>query len=194
MVPTTLKQSKTFVNDEYVTQGMILHEMRLASRRYGIPIITITQNNRSAENFTMEMNNNLMGDSIKKVRYSDSIIMIRQRADLDIFNSAVAADVNTDNSVSISDSSSDYLQSIIPFEAKITKAKDGDKGADRFHIFNKKNLRIYDSIGEVIEDHKLCAEKSNDLLNKLSIIGLTGADIDNEIMYDDNDPFENLIL
>ena len=142
----------------------------------------------------MEMNNNLMGDSIKKVRYSDSIIMIRQRADLDIFNSAVAADVNVDNAVSINDSSSDYLQSIIPFGAKITKAKDGDRGANKFHIFNKKNLRIYDSIGEVIEDHKLCVQKSNELLNKLSIIGLTGADIDNEILYDDNDPFENLIL
>lgn len=194
MTPTSIKQNKQFVNDEYITQGMIMHEMRLASRRYGIPIITITQNNRLAENFMVEMSNNLVGDSIKKVRYSDNIVMIRQRADLDIFSEQVAGDVNGNNKVSINDSDNVYLGYVTPFEAKITKAKDGGKGDSRFHIFSSKNLKICETVEELIYNHKHCIAKSEDLLNQLSMIGLSNIDIDNEILFDENDPFDNLIL
>lgn len=193
MTPTTLKTSKQFVNDEYVTQGMIVQEMRQASRKYGIPIVTITQNNRAAENYMVEMSNSLMGDSIKKIRYSDSIIMIRQRSDIDVFDSQVSTDVNIGDDYDIGNVS-DYLQYIIPFEAKITKAKDGDKGGNKFHIFNKRNLRIYDDFNEAISDLKKCDMKSNELLSKLSIIGLTGVDMKNDIEIDDNDPFDNLLI
>lgn len=173
---------------------MIIQEMRQASRRYGIPIVTITQNNRMAENFSMEMNNNLIGDSIKKIRYSDTIVMIRQREDLDIFSEDVAKDVNIDSTITIDDATSDFLKYIIPFEAKITKAKDGDKGVRRFHIFNKKNLRICQDIDELIADHKNCLSKSNDLMNQLSIIGIDSSHIDNEIEFNDENPFDNLIF
>ena len=193
MIPTTLKTSKQFVNDEYVTQGMVTQEMRQASRKYGIPIVTITQNNRAAENYMVEMSNSLMGDSIKKIRYSDSIIMIRQRSDIDVFDSQVSTDVNIGDSYDIGNVS-DYLQYIIPFEAKITKAKDGDKGGNKFHIFNKRNLRIYDDFNEAISDLKKCDMKSNELLSKLSIIGLTGVDMKRDIEIDDNDPFDNLLI
>ena len=193
MTPTTLKTSKQFVNDEYVTQGMIVQEMRQASRKYGIPIVTITQNNRAAENYMVEMSNSLMGDSIKKIRYSDSIIMIRQRSDIDVFDSQVSTDVNIGDDYDIGNVS-DYLQYIIPFEAKITKAKDGDKGGNKFHIFNKRNLRIYDDFNEAISDLKKCDMKSNELLSKLSIIGLTGVDMKHDIEIDDNDPFDNLLI
>lgn len=171
-----------------------MHEMRIASRRYGIPIVTITQNNRTSENVTVGMSNNLVGDSIKKVRYSDNIIMIRQREDLDIFSEQVACDVNENNKVSISDSDNAYLSFIIPFEVKITKAKDGDKGQSRFHIFSKKNLKICETVEELIFNHKHCVAKSEELQNQLSMIGLSSTDIDNEILFDENDPFDNLLL
>lgn len=167
--------------------------LRQTSRKYGIPIVTITQNNRSAENYMVEMSNSLMGDSIKKIRYSDSIIMIRQRSDIDVFDPQVASDVKLADDYDIGNYS-DYLQYIIPFEAKITKAKEGDKGDTKFHIFNKKNLRIYDNFNEAISDIKKCEIKSNELLSKLSIIGLTGVDIKQDVEFDDNDPFENLLI
>lgn len=171
-----------------------MHEMRMASRRYGIPIMTITQNNRLSENMTAEMSNNLVGDSIKKVRYADTIIMIRQRADLDIFSEQVASDVNQNNKLSIGDSDNAHLGFITPFEVKITKAKDGQKGQSRFHIFSGKNLRITENVEEVISNHKHCNAKSEDLLNQLSLIGLSTSGITNEILFDDNNPFDNLIL
>lgn len=193
MTPTSIKQNKQFINDEYVTQGMILHEMRIASRRYGIPIVTITQNNRSSENVSIELSNNQVGDSVKKIRYSDNIIMIRQRPDLDIFSEDVSVDINVDNVTTVNGGDTDLLKYIIPFETKITKAKDGDKGKRQFHIFNHKNLKIYESINEAVAEHKLCVNKSNDLLNQLSIIGLGSID-QSELIFDDNNPFDNLIL
>jgi hypothetical protein len=173
---------------------MIIQEMRQASRRYGIPIVTITQNNRMAENFSVEMSNNLIGDSIKKIRYSDTIVMIRQREDLDIFSEDVSKDVNINSTLTIDDSTSDFLKYIIPFEAKITKAKDGDKGVRKFHVFNKKNLRICEDIEELIRDHKQCISKSNDLMNQLAIIGIDNSHISNEIDFNDENPFDNLIF
>lgn len=195
MIPSTLKNSKQFVNDEYVTQGLILHEMRTSSRLHGIPIVTITQNNRASENVSNELNNSQIGDSAKKIRYSDNILMIRQRPELDIFSELVSNDIRSNNEdISINDTSGDYLKYIIPFEVKITKAKDGEKGKQKFHLFNTKNLKIYQSIKELVADHKQCITKSNDLLNQLSIIGLS-SDMDNEMIgLDDNNPFENLIL
>lgn len=195
MTPSMLKTSKQFINDEYVTQGLILHEMRTSSRAHGIPIVTITQNNRSSENVATELNNSQIGDSAKKIRYSDNILMIRQRPELDIFSEVVSNDVKNNNEdINITDTSGDYLKYIIPFEVKITKAKDGEKGKQKFHLFNTKNLKIYQSIKELIADHKQCVNKSNDLLNQLSILGLSSDVIDEMIGLDDNNPFENLIL
>ena len=68
MLPSSLKSSKQFSTEDYFSHGEIVKEMRSAARNYGIPILTITQNNRMAENFQADMNNNLIGDSIKKIR------------------------------------------------------------------------------------------------------------------------------
>lgn len=194
MIPSTLKNSKQFVNDEYVTQGLILHEMRTSARNHSIPIITITQNNRTSENVSNELSNNQIGDSVKKIRYSDNIFMIRQRPELDIFSEEVSQDINTSGKeLTINDSSGDFLKHIVPFEVKITKAKDGEKGKRRFHLFDTKNLKIYQSITELIDDHKKCTSKSLDLTNQLSVIGI-GADLDVDPGFNDDDPFENLIL
>lgn len=194
MIPSTLKNSKQFVNDEYVTQGLILHEMRTSARNHSIPIVTITQNNRTSENVSTELSNNQIGDSVKKIRYSDNIFMIRQRPELDIFSEEVSQDINTSGKeLTINDSSGDFLKHIVPFEVKITKAKDGEKGKRRFHLFDTKNLKIYQSINELIDDHKKCTTKSLDLMNQLSVIGI-GTDLDVDPEFNDDNPFENLIL
>ena len=99
MVPSAMLH--TNFND-YDAHGVIVQEMRAAARRLAIPFITITQNTRSAENLQQEMNNSLIGDSYKKVRFSDYIFMVRLRSDLDILSDAVKKDVVGDDSFDIS--------------------------------------------------------------------------------------------
>jgi hypothetical protein len=188
MLPSDLKNAKQFSSDDYTAHGQIIKEMRAVARNYGIPVVTITQNNRMAENFQAEMNNNLIGDSIKKIRYSDTIIMIRQRQDIDLFSSQVTADINISNSL---DNSQDFLKYLIPFEMKITKAKDGLKNSSKFHIFNTQNLRIYQNFDDVVSDNKLCSEKSEKIKSELSVLGVPEH---TEIDFDQNDPFSNLIV
>lgn len=194
MIPNSNNKNDKFFGDEYTAQGQIVQEMRLTARKYSIPILSITQNNRTAENFAVELNNGLIGDSARKIRYSDTILMIRQREDLDIFNEHVSSHINADNAMSFTNTSNDYLEYAIPFEAKITKAKDGDKSSARFHIFNKKNLRINQTVAEYIKDIDECVEKSTALLNKLSVIGLTEADLKQDLIFDEDNPFDNLII
>ena len=38
--------------------------MKLVGREYGIPIITVTQNNRMSENAMQTLDNSVMGDSL----------------------------------------------------------------------------------------------------------------------------------
>jgi hypothetical protein len=47
--------------DDYVNQGIVVHELRKLSVNLDIPILTATQNSRSSENLTGEMTNALIG-------------------------------------------------------------------------------------------------------------------------------------
>jgi len=126
--------------DDYNLHGEILQEMRTAAKNYAIPIITITQNARISENVQQELSNNVIGDSYKKVRYADYIYMIRQRPDIDIISDQIKNDMSGDPAkINLSTD----ISKLIPFEVKITKAKDGERGAKRFHIFNRQDLGIY---------------------------------------------------
>lgn len=177
-------------SSDYVDQGKIIHELRKASRKYSIPIITITQNTRYSENSDNELDNSHLADSFKKARYSDSVFMIRQRPELDILNDTVSPDLMIDENLNFSNIPQDYLKTLIPFEVKVTKSKDGQKNQKRFHVFCHKNLRIYQNINEFISDIDICKTKSENLQSKLNIVGLN-ADIE---INTESDNIDNLFL
>ena len=63
---------------DYDEHGQIIKDLRVIAKEYQIPIITATQLKREAEDTKIKLSNNLIGDSHKKVRFSDYILMIRQ--------------------------------------------------------------------------------------------------------------------
>lgn len=172
--------------NDYDSQGQIVQELRALSRLYKLPVITASQNKREAENSMMEMNNNLIGDSIKKIRYSDFVYMCRMRKDLDIFSSPVKEHIleynqiknGLDNStLSIRDQLSSKL---VPFEVKITKAKESEKDQVVFLLFCKDNLKIYNNLYEYLQDSKKIEYNSKKLDNDIDLLSnMTMIDLDN---------------
>lgn len=191
--------------NDYNKHGQILHEMRAITKTRKIPIVTITQNKRLSEDGTVELNNSLIGDSFKKARYADSIIQIRMRTDLSIISEEVKSDIykssNSNKALSFKDlnsNNSNPQNDLVPFEMKITKAKDGDKDVSKFALFCKKNLRIYDKIDDYMKDSKLCDINQSQIekdVNYLKTNNLN-ADIDYEIDINDDLEVEseNLII
>lgn len=170
MVPSAL--GGNYTENDYFAHGQIIHELRLAARNYGLPIISITQNTRESENSQQSMGNNLIGDSYKKVRYSDYIYMIRMRDDLDVMADQVKKDVTTDHSnVSFQDVTGTTANASTPFEIKITKAKEGKKNKVKFHIFCGKNLRIYDTIDELYAEMAENQKFTTSLRNHVELMG-----------------------
>jgi hypothetical protein len=176
MTPTT----SVFGNaKEYDTQGQITQELRILSRIHGIPVISPTQNQRDSEDVTKLMTNKLIGDSYKKIRYSDFIYMLRMREDKNFLSEGVREQVvikkqATDGGVpdavspeilSIKDRLYDTL---VPLEVKITKSKDSEKNKSRFFLFCKENLRIYNNIDEYIKDAPLIKIHSDRLDNDVN--------------------------
>ncbi len=168
MIPSKALSHKA---DDYYAQGQIVHELRTISRNYKIPVITITQNTRSSEDLSQALNNTMLGDSIKKLRYTDYLYMIRQRKDLDLFGEVIKNDVNfitgeDDKSIFTNTNQEDFSY-LIPVEIKITKAKEGEKDVKKFHLFNKRNLRIYDNMQQNVTDMKLLKTKSEVLQKEI---------------------------
>ena len=179
------------IGDDYNVHGAILHELRVLSRLYRVPILTITQNVRSSENPQIALSNNLVGDSIKKIRYADYIYMIRTRYDLDIFSDQVKEDTNDididDGTVNPFAAVADTdVQKLYPFEVKITKAKEGERDKVKFHLFSGHNLRIYDSLSNFYQDlPKVKKSKQHinaqlDLIMSESFVDFNDLDLDYE--------------
>ena len=63
---------------EYSEQGQIVIDLRNLANTYMIPVIAATQLNRAAENSSVELTNQVIGDSYNKAKFSDYVIMIRQ--------------------------------------------------------------------------------------------------------------------
>jgi len=178
MTPTTT----IFGNaKEYDTQGQIVHELRNLSRIHGVPIISPTQNQRDSEDVTKIQTNKLIGDSYKKIRYSDFIYMMRMRDDKNFLSEGVREQVvlkkkSSDgilyDSVSpevlaIKDKLADVL---VPLEIKITKSKDSEKNRSRFLLFCKENLRIYNNIDEYIHDAPMLKTNSSRLERDIDLL------------------------
>lgn len=147
--------------NEYHAQGQIVHELRTLARRYGMPILTATQNTRLSENATKELTNDLMGDSYKKVRYSDYIYMMRMYKEKTFLDTDVrkyvcpSKDPNQpDENVSVEylKIKNDIKDILVPVQIVITKSKDDGKGAKRYCLFCKHNLKIYDTIDDYLKD------------------------------------------
>ena len=81
------------VGDDYQNQGAITQELRSLSVNLDIPILTATQNSRASENLTSHMSNAQIGDSYRKVRYSDYIYMSRICSNKTFLDSDVAYQV-----------------------------------------------------------------------------------------------------
>lgn len=192
MQPSILRYSN---NNDYDNQGSILQEMRITARRYSIPIVTITQNAKTSENTMQTMNNTLIGDSYKKVRFSDYIIMIRMREDLDLLNDVVRRDVSdADEELSISVTEPELINNLTPFEVKITKAKDGNRNITKFLLFNKKNLRIYEKFKVAFSDTVLCNNRSQELLEQLSTFDFGDISLLDDMIPIDDELESNVIL
>jgi hypothetical protein len=203
MTPTTA----VFGNkSEYDAQGQITQELRNLSRIHGIPVISPTQNQRDSEDVTKLQSNKLIGDSYKKIRYSDFIYMMRMREDKNFLSEGVRDQVIAkkkqeaapQDSVSpqvlaIKDKLADVL---VPLEIKITKSKDSEKNKSRFLLFCKENLRIYNNIDEYIKDEPVLRvnssklEKDIDLLINQAITSVVTTDFMN-LMPNSNE-FESL--
>jgi len=163
--------------DDYNLHGEILQEMRTASRNYAIPVVTITQNARASENVQQELSNAVIGDSYKKVRYADYIYMIRQRPDIDIISDQLKQDMNGDPAtLSGFSSGNSGLGRLVPFEVKITKAKDGDRGAKKIHVFSKQTLGIYDNYDVLNRDSITSGTISSSLFTSLAALGCDTSD------------------
>jgi len=161
--------------NDYDAQGMIIHELRKISQNYKLPVMSITQNTRESENVSQSMGNNLIGDSYKKVRFSDYIYMIRLRSDLDLLAPSVKHDiVSSDDDdtaqLNMTDMSGQYIQNLVPFEVQITKAKEGKKNVQKFHIFSGLNLKIYDSLTDFYSDLPLIIHNNKWLRDQIQIL------------------------
>ncbi len=161
--------------NDYDAQGMIIHELRKISQNYKLPVMSITQNTREAENVSNSMGNSLIGDSYKKVRFSDYIYMIRMRPDLDLLAPSVKHDITYDMDddsaqLNMTDMSGQYIQQLIAFEVQITKAKEGKKNLPKFHIFSGLNLKIYDTLTEFYSDLPLVIRNNKWLRDQIQIL------------------------
>jgi hypothetical protein len=183
--------------DDYITQGQIVQEGRTLSRIHKIPIIIPTQNNKESENVTSLMSNRQIGDSYKKIRFSDFVYMMRMREDLNFLseyvrNNVVKKDMTnplspdvTPDILAIKDKLVDIL---VPVEIKITKSKDSAKNQTRFLLFCKENLCIYNNVQEYIADipqistNNTKLVKDINLLLNLAIVNT----VTNDFIEDDN--------
>lgn len=61
---------------------------------------------------------------------------------------------------------------LIPFEVKITKAKEGIKDKKKFMLFCTENLRIYDSVEVYIQDRPQLKINTKNLENDISSLSV----------------------
>jgi len=173
MRPSSTRYANNY--NDYDAHGMIIHELRKISQNYKLPVVSITQNTRESENVSQAMGNNLIGDSYKKVRFSDYIYMIRLRSDLDLLAPSVKHDIiNTsddeEDQLTMTDMTGKYVQQLTAFEVQITKAKEGKKNVQKFHIFSGLNLKIYDGLTDFYADLPIVLKNNKWLQDQIQVL------------------------
>lgn len=162
--------------NDYNNHGIITNELRGIAGEYGIPVITITQGTRDSENTAVAMTNANVADSHKKVRYSDYIYMVRLRQDLAITEAAVREhvfDKSQTAQFTFEDATNVDDQALVPFEIKITKAKDGGKNMFKYHLFAQNNLRIYEAIDPYHNDLNQLRQNSRRLIQNTELLNVS---------------------
>lgn len=185
MVPSDARY--TNFND-YDNHGVITQELRNVAGEYGVPIITITQGKRDSES-TAAMSNTDIGDSYKKARYSDYIYMVRLRYDLNLLTECVREHVlpkDSDDANNLADINNPNSKDLVPFEIKITKAKDGGKNLLQYHLFSGANLRIYEMLQNFYNDIPHMQAQSQALANDVDLLNINSmqampGNVDNEL-------------
>jgi hypothetical protein len=139
------------------------------------------------------LDNSVMGDSYNKVRFAETILMLRQDQTKSITDPSVMKDIFDPNFNLAKLTTLDYHSSLHPMYIKITKAKEGTKNNDRYHVFNPLNLRIYDSFNDVCNDMEIFKTNNEDLLKDIESIGLI---INEDIIFDNDESndIENLLV
>jgi len=158
--------------DDYFNQGMVTQELRKLSVNLNVPILSATQNARVAENLSSNMNNSQIGDSYLKVRYTDYLYMTRicynkTFLDNDVAKQVIPRDINTASQADLA-AYEQMCKVLVPYEVKITKAKEGEKDKTKYMLFCKENLRIYDNVDQYIQDRKQLIHNTNSLEKKIS--------------------------
>jgi len=148
-----LMNSTRNYDSDYNEQGQIIKDLRALAKEFHIPIVTVTQLKREAEDNKKELSNALMGDSYKKVRNSDYILMMRQVFDATIekYSEHYGFDLSLDSNIL-----EDIINQTIPVEYAYTKLKDTDKTLNlkSYLIFSKFNLQFYDNFSKLVNDYK----------------------------------------
>jgi hypothetical protein len=138
------------------------------------------------------MSNQLIGDSYLKVRYSDYLYMSRMCDNRTFLDTEVAHHVIQKDLSNASPSDLAVYNSLgkilIPYEVKITKAKDGTKNKTKFMLFCTENLRIYDTVEQYIKDRKQLISNTSDLEKKIQEMLLINTS-DNQLDFLNSDNF-----
>jgi len=152
---------------EYNLQGYVVQELRAIAAQNGVPIITATQNQRLAEDPNIVLSNRIVGDSYKKIRYSDYVYMIRQNEQLPLTDPRVLEHVYKDQTNPLPDVQ-DLHGTIIPVEIAITKAKDAPRNISSYLLFNQENLRFYNDLTELTVDLRRTKDLDTTILQEAS--------------------------
>ena len=157
----------------YDVQGDITHQMRLFAKNENIFIITMTQNNRSSEDREKLLNVTMLGDSILKLRYTDTLIMMRQMPDKQINDHKVSKDIKLSDIKNNSFNNKQYAD-LIPLELKIEKVKDGTKPTyGKYSIFSTETLEIFDNIYEYNDMKKILPKNDEKMKNFSDLLDFT---------------------
>jgi hypothetical protein len=109
---------------------------------------------------------------------------------MEILHEAVKAHVFDDNtSFTISDLANYSEFKMLPFEIKITKAKDGNKDLTAYMLFSGQSLRIYEKIDQLTRDVLPCKAASTTLLNTINTLGISTT-----IDFEEDDALDSLIV
>ena len=164
--------------DTYLNQGIITQELRSLTRTHKLPVLTATQNKRGSENPQYRQSASDIGDSHLKLRYSDYWIMCRMDTTKDPFDSIVQKYCFSQQHYSGKDQIDPQIlklkdqicEDLIPFDSEIVKSKEGGKGTQRFMLFCKHNLRIYDNIQQYLDNISGLYTNSKKLNDDLDIL------------------------
>lgn len=133
-------------------------------------------------------------DSYLKVRYSDYIYMLRKCDNKTFLDNDVSYDVLKDSSGAPATPSDlvayeSLSKVLIPFQVKITKAKDGIKDKSRYSLFCTENLRIYDSVEVYIQDRPQLKINTKNLENDISSLSVNMSLFNNILDFEMEDQF-----